>query len=64
MKAVVAEKSGGPEALGIRDVSIPVAKPSRVRLHVNAVGLTRSDPLTRQRCPSGVQFTRIPIQTP
>lgn len=64
MKAVVVETSDGPEALDIKDVPIPEAKPGWVRIYVNTFGLNRSELLTRQGHSLGVQFPHIPIRTP
>ena len=47
MRAVVIERFGGPEVLGVRDVPEPSAGPGMVRVKVAAAGLNRADLLQR-----------------
>ncbi|MGH8905227.1 MAG: quinone oxidoreductase family protein [Egibacteraceae bacterium] len=43
MKAIRVEKTGGPEALGLRDVPVPDPGPGQVRVRVEAAGLNFID---------------------
>jgi putative PIG3 family NAD(P)H quinone oxidoreductase len=48
MKAVLADPPGGPEALLVRDVPVPVPADDEVLIKVHAAGLNRADLLQRQ----------------
>lgn len=48
MRAVVAQRTGGPEVLSVSEVPDPVAGPGEVLLDVAAAGLNRADLLQRQ----------------
>ena len=59
MKAIVAEKAGGPEVLKIRDVPRPIPEPGWVSIRVMAFGLNRAELFTRQGHSPGIKFPRI-----
>lgn len=48
MRAVVIARSGGPEVLEVREVSVPQPGPGEVLVRVHAVGLNRADILQRK----------------
>ena len=48
MRAVVAERNGGPEVLSVREVPDPVAGPGEVLVEVVATAVNRADTLQRQ----------------
>jgi len=48
MKAVVFEKTGGPEVLKIAEVPKPEVKPGMVLIKVRAAGINFADTLFRQ----------------
>jgi NADPH:quinone reductase-like Zn-dependent oxidoreductase len=47
MRAVVVTRSGGLDALEIKDVPVPVRKPGRLRIRVRAFGVNESEVTTR-----------------
>jgi len=47
LKAIVAEKPGGPEVLKIRDVTRLIPPPGWVSIRVMAFGLNRDEMFTR-----------------
>jgi NADPH:quinone reductase-like Zn-dependent oxidoreductase len=59
MKAAVIRQAGGPDALKIESVPVPVAKPGEVLIRVKAFGLNRSELFTRQGHSPDVKFPRI-----
>ena len=48
MKAVVAEKPGGPEELRIQEIPTPVPKEEEILVKINATALNRADILQRE----------------
>ncbi len=60
MRAVVLDGPGGPEALVIRDLPMPIPAPGEVLIEVKAFGLNRSELHTRIGLASGVTFPRVP----
>lgn len=59
MKAVVMRQTGGPEVLGIEELSIPVPATGEVLIKVRAFGLNRSELFTRQGLSPGVSLPRV-----
>ncbi|MGW2318545.1 zinc-binding dehydrogenase [Streptomyces sp. NPDC001680] len=59
MRAVVAERPGGPEVLRLREVSRPSARPGWTLVHITAFGLNRSELFTRRGWSPGVELPRI-----
>jgi NADPH2:quinone reductase len=59
MRAVVLDAPGGPEALHVRELPIPVPAPGWVLIRVKAFGLNRSELHTRLGLSQGVTFPRI-----
>jgi NADPH:quinone reductase-like Zn-dependent oxidoreductase len=59
MKAVVIHEAGGPEALRVESVPIPLPSAGEVLIHVKAFGLNRSEMFTRQGLSPNVRFPRI-----
>jgi NADPH:quinone reductase-like Zn-dependent oxidoreductase len=59
MKAAVIRQPGGPEALKIESVPVPVPKSGEVLIRVKAFGLNRSELFTRQGHSPSVTFPRI-----
>ncbi|MCC6157571.1 MAG: quinone oxidoreductase [Deltaproteobacteria bacterium] len=47
MRAVVIERTGGPEVLAVREASIPDPGPGEVRIRVEAAGVNFADVMTR-----------------
>jgi NADPH2:quinone reductase len=41
MKAIVAERSGGPEVLRLTEMPVPELKPHQVLVQLKAVGINR-----------------------
>ena len=60
MRAVVIDQPGGPDALQIRTVPIPAARPGWVLIRVEAFGLNRSELHFRSGVASTGSFPRIP----
>jgi NADPH:quinone reductase-like Zn-dependent oxidoreductase len=59
MKAAVLHQPGGPEALRIEQVPMPVPKDGEVLIRVKAFGLNRSEMFTRQGHSPNVKLPRI-----
>jgi NADPH:quinone reductase-like Zn-dependent oxidoreductase len=59
MKAAVVRKPGGPEALEIEQMPIPLAAPGWVLIRVKAFGLNRSELFTRRGLSPDVRFPRV-----
>jgi NADPH:quinone reductase len=59
MNAIVLDAPGPPEALHIREVPTPTARPGWVRIEVKAFGLNRSELHTRLGLAEGVTFPRV-----
>jgi NADPH2:quinone reductase len=59
MRAVVLDAPGPPEALTIRELPVPEAKPGWVLIEVKAFGLNRSELHTRLGLAEGVRFPRV-----
>ena len=59
MRAVVLDAPGPPEALTIRELPVPEAKPGWVLIEVKAFGLNRSELHTRLGLAEGVTFPRV-----
>jgi NADPH:quinone reductase-like Zn-dependent oxidoreductase len=59
MRAVVLDAPGPPEALQIRELSVPTPSPGRVLIRVTASGLNRSELHTRLGLAVGVTFPRV-----
>ena len=59
MKAVVIHEPGGPEALKIENLPIPVPRPGQVLIRIKAFGINRSEMFTRQGHSPGVKFPRV-----
>lgn len=59
MRAVVAERPGGPEVLALREVPTPTAREGWVLVRVKAFGLNRAELFTRQGDSPGVAFPRV-----
>lgn len=60
MRAVVVDRPGGPEALTIREIPIPVADAGDVLIRVKAFGLNRSELHFRSGLASSGSFPRVP----
>ncbi|MCQ9130224.1 alcohol dehydrogenase catalytic domain-containing protein [Streptomyces hilarionis] len=61
MRAVVVTRPGGPDALQIKDVPVPVRKPGWVRIQVKAFGVNESEVTTRKgESDAEVTYPRIP----
>ncbi len=59
MQAIVLDAPGPPEALTIRELPVPEAKPGQVLIRVKAFGLNRSELHTRLGLASDVTFPRV-----
>jgi NADPH:quinone reductase-like Zn-dependent oxidoreductase len=59
MKAAIIHEPGGPEALRIESVPVPVPKAGQVLIRVKAFGINRSEMFTRQGHSPGVKFPRV-----
>ncbi|NDK23967.1 zinc-binding dehydrogenase [Streptomyces sp. TR1341] len=59
MRAVVAERPGGPEVLRLREVPRPSARPGWTLVRIMAFGLNRSELFTRRGWSPGVELPRI-----
>lgn len=59
MKAAVTLKSGNPQVIKIKEISVPTTKDGWVLIRVKAFGLNRSEIFTRQGHSSNVIFPRI-----
>ena len=59
MRAIVAENTGGPEVLTIKEMPTPAAKPGWIVIRVRAFGLNRSEMFTRQGHSPSVTFPRV-----
>ena len=59
MRAVVLDAPGPPEALAIRELSVPEPEPGWVLIKVMAFGLNRSELHTRLGLADGVTFPRV-----
>jgi NADPH:quinone reductase-like Zn-dependent oxidoreductase len=59
MKAVVTHEPGGPEALKIENIPVPIPMPGQVLIRVKAFGINRSEMFTRQGHSPGVKFPRV-----
>lgn len=59
MKAAMLRAPGGPEALVIEQVPVPVPGPGEVLIRVKAFGLNRSEMFTRQGLSPNVRLPRI-----
>jgi NADPH2:quinone reductase len=59
MRAVVLDAPGPPEALTIRELSVPRPEPGWVLIQVKAFGLNRSELHTRLGLAEGVTFPRV-----
>ena len=59
MRAVVLDAPGEPDALKIREVTIPTPKAGDVLIKVKAFGLNRSELHTRIGLAIGVTFPRV-----
>lgn len=60
MRAVVLDAPGGPEALHVREVPMPVARPGHVLIRIGAFGLNRSELHFRRGVAHTGSFPRIP----
>ena len=61
MRAVVVTRTGGLDALEIKDVPVPVRKPGWVRIKVKAFGVNESEVTTRKGESSpDVTYPRVP----
>ena len=59
MRAAVLATPGGPDALVVQSIPIPVPAPGWVLIRVRAVGLNRSELHTRLGLAEGVTFPRV-----
>ncbi len=59
MRAIVLDAPGPPEALALRELPVPVARPGWVLIEVKAFGLNRSELHTRLGLAEGVTFPRV-----
>jgi len=59
MKAAVLRSPGGPEALQLETLPIPLPQPGQVLIRVRAFGLNRSELFTRLGYSPGVQLPRV-----
>ncbi|HEX3318987.1 MAG TPA: zinc-binding dehydrogenase [Solirubrobacteraceae bacterium] len=60
MRAVVVDAPGGPEALQVRELPTPEARPGWTLVHVHAFGLNRAELMTRRGESGGaVSFPRV-----
>ena len=59
MRAVVLDAPGPPDALRIRELPVPEARPGWVLIEVKAFGLNRSELHTRLGLAEGVTFPRV-----
>ena len=59
MKAAVLRVPGGPEALQLEELPIPVPQPGQVLIRVKAFGLNRSELFTRQGHSPNVRLPRV-----
>src|SRR3954453_18563099 len=59
MGAVVLDAPGPPDALAIREVPVPAARPGWTLIRVTAFGLNRSELHTRLGLAEGVPFPRV-----
>jgi NADPH:quinone reductase-like Zn-dependent oxidoreductase len=59
MEAAVIREAGGPEALKIEDLPVPVPNDDEVLIEVKALGLNRSELFTRQGHSPNVKFPRV-----
>ncbi|MFX0573294.1 zinc-binding dehydrogenase [Nocardia nepalensis] len=59
MRAAVCVRAGGPEALEIRELPIPVVRDGWSLVHVKGAGLNRSELRTRQGYSPNVMFPRV-----
>jgi NADPH2:quinone reductase len=59
MRAVVLDAPGGVEALQIRELPVPDARPGWVLIEVKAFGVNRSELHTRLGMAEGVTFPRV-----
>jgi len=59
MKAVVIREPGGPEALKIETLPIPVPQRGQILIRVKAFGINRSELFTRRGDSPGVKFPRV-----
>ena len=61
MRAVVVTRSGGLDALQIKDLPVPVRKPGWVRIRVKAFGVNESEVTTRKgESDAEVTYPRVP----
>ena len=61
MRAVVVTRPGGPDALEIKDVPLPVRKRGWVRIRVKAFGVNESEVTTRKgESDAEVSYPRVP----
>lgn len=59
MKAALLRAPGGPEALAIERIPVPVPQPGEVLIRVKAFGLNRSEMFTRQGLSPNVALPRV-----
>ena len=59
MRAAIVHKPGGPEALILQDLPLPVPTSGQVLIRIRAFGLNRSEMWTRMGDSPGIEFPRI-----
>ncbi len=59
MRAFVTRRPGGPDALHLEDAPLPETRPEWIRIHVRAIGLSRSELYARRGDYPEVAFPRI-----
>jgi NADPH:quinone reductase-like Zn-dependent oxidoreductase len=60
MRAIQLDAPGPPEALHLRELPLPDARPGQVRIRVEAFGLNRSELHLRQGLAENATFPRVP----
>ena len=59
MRAAVVHKPGGPEALILQDLPVPVPTKGQILIRIRAFGLNRSEMWTRMGDSPGIKFPRV-----
>ncbi|KAH7080143.1 chaperonin 10-like protein [Paraphoma chrysanthemicola] len=59
MRAIVIRTPGGPEALKLERIPVPIPQAGQVLIRIKAFGLNRSEIFTRQGHSPSVQFPRV-----